>query len=342
MARLASDEKFGFFKTPDSIINKIADKIELTDKTVLFDPCCGDSSHIEILQCKSRTATYYGVELEESRYIKSTKILDDCINANAINDIEIKRKFVDILFLNPPYGTVQDGYSEKRLESLFLSKYISTLKSGGLLILIIKVEMLRYYSIYEILKHFDDIEICRFDDETYSDFNQVIFFGIKKTIKTQEKNLDYIFQAYDSIYYNKDHNIDDMSFYKKASKTYQIFGLNRCIESHKIEKPEQYIDLSNKFNQEFINIKVAHKNKIQPITNVRQGHLGMLMASGMMNGKILRDNFGNFMLIKGTLKHEETQIEEVDDNNNIKKTLKYTKPIISCFNLSNSVYTEFE
>ena len=55
-------------------------------------------------------------------------------------------------------------------------------------------------------------------------------------------------------------------------------------------------------------------NRIRPLTALRQGHLAMLLASGLMNGEVEKD--GKKYLIKGSVrkvvKRSETD-EEIDE-----------------------------
>jgi len=341
MARLASDAKFGFYPTPESVIKIISNHVQMKNKSIFFDPCCGDSNHIEILK-KQHDAIYYGIELEQSRFNQSKQIMDECIHANAIMDIEVKKAFADVLFLNPPYGIIQNNGDSGRLELLFLKKYIKTLKSNGILIFIVKLDLFNYQSIKEILKTFYDISIFRFGNDCYDDFNQVVFFGKKKTHNEHQKNESYISQTYQDIYLDRSNSIEFMDKSYNASQSYQIMSLPRYLNNHKVTNPERYQKIALKNTEDFINIKVNHRKKIQPITQVRPGHLGMLMASGMMNGKCVKDNFGNILLIKGALKQGVQIIEEEDENNIITKTIKFTKPVISCFNLHNLEFKMFE
>ena len=190
MARLASQEKLGYYKTPLSIIKRIKQSFIIEPGSRFFDPCCGDGEALSVLAENANVETL-AVELEKGRYLSAKEKLDRVHWADAIVEVKMSPGSVDFLFLNPPYD-YDDGeeyHKRERLELFFLKKYLSTIAQKGWLIFIIPVQTLRLYDIRVMLSRLTDLSVFRFPDGEFEKFKQIIIIGRKKrlTIDAEKK-----------------------------------------------------------------------------------------------------------------------------------------------------------
>jgi len=146
----SSDSKTGLVLTPEHITDFFCDIANLTENSIVLDPCCGTGgfliSAMDYMIKKAgnnsethkriKTKQLLGIELRTDMFThtcsnmmmrgdgKSHIYHGDCFDRNLTN--EIKQFNPDISFLNPPY---QDGNSDEQLE--FTENALDFLVRGG-------------------------------------------------------------------------------------------------------------------------------------------------------------------------------------------------------------------
>ncbi|RKJ83013.1 class I SAM-dependent methyltransferase [Butyricicoccus sp. 1XD8-22] len=176
IGRMMNRVKLGFYPTaPDHIPPMKNALVFPSDTTVnLLDPCCGCGDALFSL-AKGKNALTFGAELDKARAERAIRKL----NRVAIGSYYFSRISVNafhVLFLNPPYLTVNGARAEKR----FLANSYRHLLMGGILLYIVPYYRLDLELCSFLSTHFTDLQIFRFRDAEFKKFRQVLVIGRRK------------------------------------------------------------------------------------------------------------------------------------------------------------------
>lgn len=307
MARLASQAKMGYFPTPPDIIDHIKTGLSLPGPGHyrLLDTCCGEGKALAQLAAGLSEVTTYGVELDEQRFKTASQKLHHVVWGDALNELKISTRSFSLLWLNPPYDWHEDG---GRLETQFLWAHRRYLVRGGWLVFIIPHRALRDAA--ESLSKLANLQIYAFTKPDYDMFKQVV-------VLAQNKDSDNALQlavikSYAAWHPEevwerlpKTNEIPPGSIVLPSSPDRQI---NFSSERLDMEKAAAIVAKSPLWPE--LEAATAAKNlhDIRPLAPLRQGHLAMLLAGGLMNGEVEKD--GRRLVIKGSVeKKVETETE---------------------------------
>jgi hypothetical protein len=206
MARIESQALGGFFKTQDAVRPLVYRRFALQaepGKYCVLDPCAGEGEAVsELVSAVFGTAATHGykpakgtraegvdvslvaVELEAERkercasaarsvvsYSSAEVLHGDGLHCDASGD------GASILWLNPPY----DFFRGQRFEARFLDKWTPHIAIRGQLVLIVPERALPYLAA-TLTTWFDDLEVLRYPEPEYSEFQQVVVLGRKRAI----------------------------------------------------------------------------------------------------------------------------------------------------------------
>ena len=178
MARLASQEKAGFYPTPPTITELILSHISAPQGGRVLDPCAGKGIALVTL-AKALRLEAYGVELNQTRADIAAQLVNklaDRPEKLLIKDpqqqhvitgdyrllLKTKDSAYNLLYLNPPYDTDRD---EGRLEYQWLKDARVWLQPGGLLVYVIPQKVLGYRKVARYLAGwYENIHVFRFPD----------------------------------------------------------------------------------------------------------------------------------------------------------------------------------
>lgn len=122
----------------------------------------------------------FGVELNEDthRDVSRNKDIHICLKADFTTDVTISQSSFSFLFMNPPYGTQENG---ERYEMVFLRKAVTYLSKGAVAVVVVARYMAEQR---EFLKEwcgcFSTEHLYRFREKEYERFQQVVLIGRKK------------------------------------------------------------------------------------------------------------------------------------------------------------------
>ena len=150
MARLASQEKGGFYPTPPTITELILSHISAPHGGRVLDPCAGEGIALVTL-AEVLLLSAYGVELNQTRANMTAQLVNKLADRQEkllIRDpqqqhviagdyrllLKTKESGYNLLYLNPPYDTDRDA---GRLEYQWLRDSRVWLQPGGLLVYVI-------------------------------------------------------------------------------------------------------------------------------------------------------------------------------------------------------------
>jgi len=307
MARLESQVKMGFYPTPVTIVEDIGKMLTISPEARLLDTCCGEGEALNILAGQSAAETY-GVELHRPRMTLAKTRLNHVLWADALYDFIGSKEAFSLLWLNPPYDTggFDSDQKKERLEVQFLKRHWPYLQNGGIMVYIIPWSSLPA-ALPFLAKNACNLMILKFPDDFFWDFNQIVVMCVKaKPRKTEiehnmvllnsataafvKGNLDQVFSTdmAPEISYDvpASGDLEDFTFRSIRLDPEQV------LEKVKTSPVWEKADL-----QMFPSTLVK---SIQPLTSLREGHLAMLLASGMMNGEVTGPD-GRRLVVKGSV-----------------------------------------
>lgn len=302
MARLASQIKMGFYKTPVEVVNQISKTINISSKARLLDTCCGEGEALKIIASNTDSETY-GVELDKERFDKAKDALNNVVWGDSIYELICSQKAFGLLWLNPPYDTDEGGCDQKRerLEVQFLTRHWGYLQKDGALVYIIPSPILEKVAAFFRYKC-KKLSIMRFPNDYYWDFYQVVIICIKgRPTKAEADQNDKMFQAAVRDTYT-------LPTTEHPADTYDIPAINDedgfTFRSRRLDPKEAMVKVvsSPVWNKvELAALPPVGMNKVHPLMPLREGHLAMLLASGMMDGEVIGED-GQKLIVKGSVK----------------------------------------
>lgn len=345
--RLVGQAKAGFFPTPVNVVQSIIKSIKVIGNVKILDTCCGEGVALgEFKKAFPKVATY-GTELDSNRYEVAKYHVDNVLNCDSLSEFEATNNAFDILFLNPPYDWDIRNDDEKsvRLERRFLLNHMRYLKGdGGLLIYIVPIYSLKY--VINTLVKLVDLQILPLPETDYEIYKQVVVIGKSvnfvdpKTTKPNKELLENIINNVpERSAYNFLPTVEESKFLYEVTptqiplKTFHTRRINpddvmQMIKISPVEKAFQN------------NLKGKSINHINPLSELTEGHLAMLIASGLMDGELVQD--GEHLIVKGFVRETWTESEEVelDKRKYIRK--KGYKITINTINLSTDEFIRVE
>jgi len=331
MARLASQIKMGYYPTPVDVVARIKEMLHIPEGARLLDPCCGEGEALALL-AKGTGARTYGVELERERFKKSKEILDCVLWADALHEVSMSKRAFSLLWLNPPYDTDTVGQEQnrERVEVQFLKKYWNYLQPNGVLVYIIPAGSAAYTAPF-LSSRCSNLAVMKFPDQTFWDFKQIVVFCTKARPGKQEiaANNQALETAHIAPYsYQVRKSIPTII---ESPLSYEV-PQSRVEEedlvflSHRLDPDEAFeqVRKSSAWARAAAIVFSSEKhNEIRPLIPLREGHLAMLLASGMMNGEVVGEE-GQRLVVKGSVrKVQDTHVEESETETKYITTDRY-------------------
>lgn len=311
MSRLASQTKMGFYPTPPSVVRDITSIIDFGSNTRVLDPCCGRGDALADIKAIYPDISTYGVELDSKRYEASKEKLDHVLNCDSIGEFRATNSAFDLLFENPPYDLdMKDITGETiRLEKKFLMNHLRYLKNeDGLLVLIIPIRSVDVVKGY--LFRLKNLRIFSFPEDEYPDYKQVVIIGSTtnfsgpQNFEKNSKLLSYVINNVDH-----EHAYRYLETTSRAVLNGVLYSLTddrrvelKTFHTSRINPEEAVLEiakLSGLYEQFKENSALKSRSSvITPLTELTEGHLAMLIASGMVNG-LLKTDDGENLVVKG-------------------------------------------
>jgi len=327
MARLESQAKMGFYPTPVEVVRQIMAMLEIPSDARLLDTCCGEGEALNVLAEGLKVETY-GVELDKSRFKAAKTRLDHVLWADALYEFICSKEYFSLLFLNPPYDTGDTEGDRTRIEVQFLKRHWPYLINGGVLVYIIPWASLKQ-AVPILAKHCRGLTILKFPEEYFRPFNQIVVVCTKGRPKQSEIDANNaLFQNAVDAFFSDDTDrlltTEDAADFPHAlplpapsELTFRSVRLDpeQCLE--RLKKSSVW----NRVHHQLFPADLA--KGIQPLTSLREGHLAMLLASGIMNGEVVGSD-GRRLVVKGSVvKGVTITTEEIEDGTKILHTDRY-------------------
>ncbi|MEQ6359534.1 DUF6094 domain-containing protein [Thermoanaerobacter thermohydrosulfuricus] len=299
--RFEGQYKMGYYPTPLSVVEKIKSFINFPDASFsMLDPCCGCGTALQKLAEGTKGVTY-GIELDGERYKEAKEKLHR-VAKGGYEIATVSNEAFSVLFLNPPYDFDTNG---QRKEKIFLQDTQKYLIKGGLLIYIIPQERLTMDIAKFISYRFTDIRIYRFPGEEYEKFSQIVLFGVKK--KNFYINQEDVIKMVNASQQGK--NLEELPYCFNSVYSLPPTPEPKIFRSGILDKEEleQSIKASSLWDKIREYAKIQDNTYKNPPLPLHQGHIGLLLASGYLNGEM--DGY----LIKGDAVKKTIQTVEEEE-----------------------------
>jgi predicted RNA methylase len=308
MARLASNEKMGYYPTPSLSLEHIQRFFTGVDKLLyVLDPCCGEGYAVSNVLPYSADmwVTAYGVELDPERAsVAERNIGTGKVLQGSIFDAQIRPLgCFGLLYLNPPYDS-EDG---ERVEIKFLKHANRWLAPKGVLVFIVPEHIFEKPDHREwIGQHFRSIRVYRLHRDDFPTFNQVVMFGYKRPSRSE------VGEVIPPPPYQ---HIEDVTPFLTDRDRYtipdtdgptELFQMKESVTEEDIAgyKPKLLAELDK------IRGKAESLTQLSPLLPLRKGHLVTLLTAGALDGRI--DTPDGFLLVKGFSERVRYTREEDD------------------------------
>lgn len=305
MARLESKAKAGFYPTPDTVVEHIAQSLVFEGGARALDPCCGEGAALsQIVQDNAET---YGIELDVERYRKALKKLHHVLLGDALNEVRVSRHCMGLLFLNPPYDfEATDMEKARRLEERFLRHFMGTLQEYGVLVLIIPYTVLKYTA-KTLSRNFSGLKVYAVPEKEFAVFRQCVVMARRSRLvkKTQAQEVEQTLI--------KHAHLEPDAFLQAvedtgAMKTFMVPSASQAVRMFRSERidPETWLSKlkpGTMLDALMKRLAPAPRDRIRPLAPLLQGHLAQVLAAGYMNGELKQN--GKHLVIKGCVTKSE-------------------------------------
>ncbi len=315
MARLASQEKGGFYPLPETVTEIIATHIKGPYGGRILDPCCGEGVALVTL-ARELGLEPYGVELNINRAQASTGQVNELLIERGIEPelrvihgdykltLNTTQNGYNCLYLNPPYDTDRDA---GRLEYKWLVQTRPYLQAGGLLIMVIPQSVLGFRKMANYLSGwFHDTTIYRFPSPEYDRFKQIVVIATRNTKPVPPQ--------YEEVQRLRDLAQSSLPIIKPALTTTTLPKL--VVSKERFSFLSNYVDPKEAM-QQAVNSGIRKSDDwathlapatlsggVAPLMPLKVGHLVGLIAAGFLNNQILQNpETEELLLIKGGVVH---------------------------------------
>ncbi len=337
MARLASQQKMGYYKTPPHLISTIASYItpQNPEETILLDTCCGTGEAIQLLgqELNTPAVKIFGNELDASRFQEASGLLGNkqVTFGDALGEFMGTVGRVSVLYENPPYD--DEGNFEGRTEFKFLRYHNRYLKKNGILVFLVPLSVLSKPEAESLPVWYKDIRVFKFPEEDFKAFGQVVLIARKFNAKTKAELDNFKEQVNNPLTLG---DPCDIRYVAPASEGFTAASRNLHQDQVSSLIPLIQKELSVGLNQH------VQDSRIQSLTTLRAGHQALLLGSGGVNGAYRDPDNGNLLIVKGDVK---TITEMVDvSEGEVEKTKETTRSIatIKAFDVSETLNSKQE
>jgi len=314
--------KMGYYPTPESVSERIRSFLEYPSRNVnLLDPCCGEGIALRDIAVNV-DATTYGVEPDDFRAKRADEALDHVLHCS-YEDVMMSNNAFSCVLLNPPYDW-QLGYSEnadrqERTEKTFLKGTVRYLMPEGVLVYIVPQHRVRE-DVAKILQYkFHDLSAYRFQDGEYEPFSQIVLFGRKRAGASRDNDG---FGPLNSIRYGQLDEIPHLAeprYAIPASPEVKIFK-SMLIDEAELERELGVSALWEKLKGQ----NGSNGNGVaRPPLPLHTGHLGLLLASGCLDGPVGEGDDRH--IVRGKVEKVANTMQEYDGDVLVERTVERYK-----------------
>ena len=336
--RLAGKIKMGYYRTPDDVVDSIKSFFTFPEVPAnILDPCCGEGMALQRL-CEGTNSQSYGIELDGYRADEAKGRLDEVLKSG-YEQTRISNNVFSLLYINPPYDdTVVDSNflgnsTTERKEKTFFRDTIKYLKPHGILVYLIPQSRLRQDIAKIIAYRFEDVRVYRFPGELFDDFGQLVLFGIRKEKNSYDDDLLERLAEVQNINL-KDLPLLDEPVYSIPAGKYVSLFVSTVIDEELLSAELGSSSLWTRFNE----LALVNEAELQsPPLPLHKGHLGLLLASGCLDGIFGEGKERH--IVKGKVEKVVSKFTEYQENAVVDRELESFKVSIKILKRTGEITT---
>lgn len=341
--RLEAIAKAGYYPTPPSVVDLIAERLRPTGRLKILDPCAGEGEALRSLYAKwamNFKIQTYAVELEHKRASAARKRVNNLLRGDIFN-ADIAQNRFNLLFLNPPYDTDAEG---GRLEQKFLTRCTPYLMHGGVLVYIVPRRRLADAAAV-LATYYDDLRCWEFPHPEIEMFDQVVLIGKRKQyeyldphsegqLKTWAMRPDMLTPLDDGIAASGRYSTE----IPEAATARVRFRMRR-MDTQRALRDARRTGLWA--DRTFVDGIMPRKDRrVRPLMPLGKGHLAMLAISGMFDNLVFESNGHRYALKGASMK--QWRDEGYDEIKN--KHTRRQKPLstLTVLDLDTGEYSDIQ
>ena len=336
--------KDGYYPTDDATLIDVAKRLRLKSGTHrLLDPCCGEGKALTLLANAIHKAEHcqlhtYGVELDANRAKLASQTLDNVLRSNTFDTV-IGAGSQSVLFLNPPYGdTVTDHIEASsramaRLEVQFTQRCLPTLKTDGILVLVIPYPSLTSPFSRYLAQRLHHVQVFPASTDR---FKQVVIIGKKADRRgpQYQEERDYISQQLVAIGQGQPCPVMtptqiEISPVQTSAFRFEMVRpdknqLEQAFGAHQGLWPT----LTLQFNP------LQRQSVPRPLKRLSPWHLSLSLAAGQIAGKVISNDGRRTLLVKGGTQKVQRTMTSIDEHQTITTKIDQFQPLIRAIELT--------
>jgi predicted RNA methylase len=354
MARLASDAKAGFYPISPVAMEGILKHVYLADKSkehTIIDPCAGEGHAIKQLSegVGIPQSHVYAVELDLGRYKAAKALMPEAqflTGPASFLGTQISGYSFSLAYVNPPYSSELGG--GRREEQVFVSRATHLLGAKGVLVLVMPIaQLIGNRSLVQFVdSYYSDVQIYRLSDG-HRNFNEVVLFGRKRKIELPLDAMEKLGTLHQRSWQWSNHmRAEDLpplgAVQPKSWRGNQpSWDLADEVQTWPIERgwrPGTFKKVSHT-EEELIEVVSnsplgAHLTEVTPREIPRpplpldRGHLGLILASGILDG-VVESPHGPHVVRGSSTKVEYYNKEASDSTEDLETGAVTTKDVYS-------------
>jgi len=336
--RLAGKIKMGYYRTPDEVADRIKSFFIFPEvPATILDPCCGEGLALQRF-CQDTNSISYGIELDGHRADEAKGRLHEVLKCG-YEQTRISNGVFSILYLNPPYDdTVADSNflgnsTTERKEKVFLRDTIKYLKPDGVLVYLIPQSRLRQDIAKIIAYRFKDVRVYRFPGELFEDFGQLVLFGVRKEKNSHDEELTLKLSEVPNTELQDLPLLKSPAYQIPAGKYVSLFA-STVVDEEALALELNSSSLWTRFNE----LALVNETELQsPPLPLHKGHLGLLLASGCLDGVFGEGEEKH--IVKGKVEKVVSKFTEYEENVVIDRELESFKVSIKILKRTGEITT---
>lgn len=270
--RLAAEARMGFYPVSHATIDLICRSL-VVDKpaeVTIFDPCCGQGMALEHFgkTLGAPKENLYGIELDDKRAEAAATRVGHVLHSSFFATRIVPVQCYSIAWVNPPYDDElkQNEKPSKQLEATFLEAAARYVKSTGVVILHCPTDRITDEVRSMMNMQCDQVVQLQLPAELRP-FREGLLIGRKRPKWYREAAFNYKARTVDKLPEYVVCNGSKPRAYDRVAPT--DAEIERLLEKSHLLKP---FKASNT------------KPKLRPILPLGAGHLGLVLASGYLDG----------------------------------------------------------
>ena len=322
MSRLESVAKAGYYPTPPRVAAAVArflvPKASGSRRTIrLLDPCAGTGEAATAL-ARALGAESFGIELNEERADAARAHLDHVLATSAFS-VRLAHGAFSCLFLNAPYA---DDAEKRRLEHAFLTSLTRALCPGGVLVFLVAQPRLAVSARY-LASHYTGFLAYRFPDPDFAAFRQMVLLARRKPEAAPDPAAQAQLEAW------RDGDLLPLPDQPAGAPLpvpalpggevlFAALFFDPVPAAREARRRGVWVQ-----PQLTEQLWPPDERPVRPLLPLRQGHLALLIASGLLNNLVLRQG-EHRLLVKGRVHKAFVPVETGDEETEVEREVLRT------------------